>query len=811
MNDHTLGIWKRPWNGAAKCLAWYGLLALAILVVFLGVSLAMGPSPKGSEVLGMALASALLAGLLAVATLFVRWLCCGRNLPRFLLGVAGFILVVVLGYVEEDWRGSHAWQRHERLLAARGEPLTLTSLVPPAVPDSRNFALTPLLAPVLDYYHGPAGQIVWGDTNGIARVQGIAAELTPHRSANDHLVMGRLDAGTFTDLPACALFYRGNTNYPQAAPEAAPAQVILTALGRFGPELKELREAAAARPESRFPVHYEEVPSWGILLPHLSRVKSLTMLCQMRATALLDAGQPAAAFDDLSLGLRLSDSLRSEPLLIDHLVRIAALGFDLQTVREGLLRHAWSEGQLTEIEGYLAQVNLLAEYKHVMYGERACATEGIDYLRRRGFRADPDALSAIGGGEGSPALRLIPSGMFRQNMLTISRFFEDLTLPAVDERARRVSPELSMKGQRAIEEMRRGPYTLMAKLLLPALGNAVRKSAVMQTYLDATRVGCALERHRLANGKLPASLDGLVPRFLAAVPSDVINGRPLRYRPDPDGGYVVYSVGWNQTDDGGVLAWSKETEAKRGPRARRLGVADGREVSRVFELPTNPTNQHEFVKIRGIRGQLRSGEASLSCYALVHRVCLEKAADRARDHQFFIRAHDAHRDATGRRGNQRRVLRVAGGVEFDAEVAESFAYASANGRAVFPNAGGEHQRVQSAEGGGKCADPFLDLIAKQRDRLGRPRVAPFTFEQVAHVGAGLRHAEQAGLEIDEFVELLGAHFFGARQVPNESGIEVAGARAHGHPGRRGEGHARIRRGGRDGPQRGWRHCQGGPG
>ena len=437
MNDNTLSIWKRPWNGAAKGLVWYGLLALAILVVFLAISLAIGPSPTGSEVLGMALASALLAGLLAVATLFVRWLCCGRHLPRFLLGAAGFILVIVLGYVEEDWRGSYLWQRHERLLAARGEPLTLASVAPPAVPDSRNFALTPLLAPVLDYYHGPAGQILWGDTNGIARVQGIAADLTPHRQANDNLVMGRLDAGTFTDLPGCALFYRGNTNYPQAAPEAAPAQVILTALGRFGPELKELHEAAATRPESRFPVHYEEVPAWGILLPHLSQVKRLAMLCQIRATALLEAGQPAAAFDDLRLGLRLSDSLRTEPFLIDHLVRIAALSMDLQTVREGLLRHAWSEGQLTEIEDYLAQVNLLAEYQHAMYGERALETGGVDYLRRQGHRAE--AFSAIGGGDVGPALGLIPSGMFQQNMLTISRFFEDFTLPGVDEQARRGS------------------------------------------------------------------------------------------------------------------------------------------------------------------------------------------------------------------------------------------------------------------------------------------------------------------------------------------------------------------------------------
>jgi hypothetical protein len=409
---------------------------------------------------------------------------------------------------------------------------------------------------MLDYYHGPTGQVVWRDTNGIARLEGISADLSPHRDTNDHLVLGHLEAGTFANLPACALFYRGNTNYPQASPDAAPAQVILTALGRFAPELRELREAAAARPESRFPVHYEELPSWSILLPHLARVKSLTTLCQMRATASLDAGQPADALEDLRLGLRLSDSVRGEPILIDHLVRLATLALDLQTVREGLLRHAWSEGQLAELEGCLAQVNLLAEYKHAMRGERACHTEAVDYLRRQDFRSDP--MRSIASEEGSAAIRFIPRGMFYQNMLTISRFFEDFTLPAVDERAGRVSPDLSAKGQRALEEMRRGPYTLMAKLLLPALGNAVRKSARMQTCVDATRVACALERYRLADGKLPASLDGLAPRFIAAIPGDVIDGRPLRYRLDPDGGYVLYSIGWNQTDDGGVLAWSKD-------------------------------------------------------------------------------------------------------------------------------------------------------------------------------------------------------------------------------------------------------------
>ena len=68
----------------------------------------------------------------------------------------------------------------------------------------------------------------------------------------------------------------------------------------------------------------------------------------------------------------------------------------------------------------------------------------------------------------------------------------------------------------------------------------------------------ALERCRLATGKLPQTLDNLTPKFIDALPNDVIDGKPLRYRPAADGGFSIYSVGWNQTDDGGELAWTKQ-------------------------------------------------------------------------------------------------------------------------------------------------------------------------------------------------------------------------------------------------------------
>src|SRR5204862_4980358 len=95
---------------------------------------------------------------------------------------------------------------------------------------------------------------------------------------SEKLVDGSLDKSTFTDLQACRSFYRGNTNYPQPNVSGSAAADILAALGKFDAELQELRTAAEARPESRFPIEHEYEPSWAILLPHLAHVKGIAQV-----------------------------------------------------------------------------------------------------------------------------------------------------------------------------------------------------------------------------------------------------------------------------------------------------------------------------------------------------------------------------------------------------------------------------------------------------------------------------------------------------------------------------------------------------
>jgi hypothetical protein len=69
-------------------------------------------------------------------------------------------------------------------------------------------------------------------------------------------------------------------------------------------------------------------------------------------------------------------------------------------------------------------------------------------------------------------------------------------------------------------------------------------------------LACALERYRLANGRFPVSLEALNPGFIQRVPRDLMTGSPLHYALKEDSRFTLYSVGWNERDDGGSIAKS---------------------------------------------------------------------------------------------------------------------------------------------------------------------------------------------------------------------------------------------------------------
>src|SRR5262249_36657022 len=170
------------------------------------------------------------------------------------------------------------------------------------------------------------------------------------------------------------------------------------------------------------------------------------------------------------------------------------------------------------------------------------------------------SMSTSGGPDGFSRvmLNLIPSGWFYLEQVNYCSLFDEFLLPAIDVQQRRVLPSYvkvtSDKLDRSLSHSGPGLFLrhrYFASLLLPALSRIGQKTAFNQTGIDLLATACALERYRLAKGAFPESLNQLTPEFMEKLPHDIITGGPLKYR-RVDKQFVLYSVGWNEIDDGGI-------------------------------------------------------------------------------------------------------------------------------------------------------------------------------------------------------------------------------------------------------------------
>lgn len=550
------------------CVAFFGVIAFGLMVT---LTLSFTNRLPGVPWLGL---TGLIAFLIGAPGFVLAWIpplrrLFARLLHYRMLGLASLVTLVALFYAIENWRGRRAWLAFRESWEAKGVYFSADKIVPRAIPDSENMYEAPpwtalRLTKQGNTYQGPP-DVDWFSITG--------------PKSGDTPASVNLQVARPENLSAWQDFYRGTNNqyagpdgmvtnfFPVASANTnTPPQDILLALSKYDQQLAELR-VAAQRPQARFAINYED--GFGALLPHLSRMKGVVQYLRLRSSALLSEGESAAALKDVLLAFRSERALATEPWLISQLVRIGAFQITLNSVWEGLAAHRWNAAQLSELEQELATADFLADYQLGMAGERYFSIWSVEFMRLKG---DPNALfdypiqskpevslsDQILTAIGQNLFRLIPTGWFEQNKLSLGRMHVDLIRPMVDEKNRLVTPASSAISDTAISQFHPTPYNLFAGMLIPALSQSAQKTAVAQTYLNLARIAIALERYRLANEQLPENLNALTPQFIASVPHDIINGQPLKYRRSDKESFVLYSVGWNATDDGGEVSLTKD-------------------------------------------------------------------------------------------------------------------------------------------------------------------------------------------------------------------------------------------------------------
>ena len=574
MNEEPKPLLQRSWTTPRWLRVWLKLVAILFPVSML---VAWGVNGFKAEwwswppqVLLWFVFSGILAGVLVILWGLFRWCCVWHNLRRVLFVVVSVTTVIALYYAVTDWRGQHAWDQYRRAHEALGQHFDVPSVMPPAVPDDQNFALTPLVFSTYGQMIDRTGhEIQPRNTNLVNRLR-----MDLYGGGNwPSNCPGHWATGTLTDLGALQTFYRERamkTNeFPMHAQPQSPAADVLLALSPYNATIEELREDARL-PLCRFPLEYDKDNPAAILLPHLAAMKQASQLLQIRALAELADGQSVRALADVQLIFRLTEALRSEPVFISHLVRQAMLQIALQPIWEGMANRQWSEPQLAALEAALAGLDFGVDFRTGMRGEIGFQGSMRSYLQRHpqtydtfldgNWGLDPLPTSSSSR-EGLMILlmhaHLVPAGWFFESQLKSVQITEDYYLPLADVTNHLFSPQLAGQGDAlSTNGWRTGqPDRILADIMLPALGGGARRFAYGQSSVDLARVAIALERYYGAQGHYPETLDPLAPQWLDKIPHDVIGGQPLHYRRTDDGRFVLYSVGWNEKDDGGVVVY----------------------------------------------------------------------------------------------------------------------------------------------------------------------------------------------------------------------------------------------------------------
>lgn len=339
------------------------------------------------------------------------------------------------------------------------------------------------------------------------------------------------------DQAGKGLPFVGDVEFDDDAPLPVEQRAAAKAfLETFKSAIEESHAARRSGSVARYPTDY--ALGYDMLLPKVQDSRSLTNVLHLDMEMNLVEGNVDAAVEDVLSLVAVGESLQNDPMFVSQLVRGAELLIAMQAT-EKLFRLADpTEAQLLRLQQAFARQRSAESLRKSFRGEQ--------YLMIRAMRVKmPEQM------EGSAWVGWLPNrGEDFAKTMEFWRFVMEAEKAgplATLEASRRVGAEIDSLGSDNSTALQY-PLTL---LLMPHIEQAILAMLRAEAGARMAETACACERYRLAQNRWPARLDDLVPRYLTGQPVDPMDGQPLRYVVAGDRA-KIYSVGWNQIDDGGL-------------------------------------------------------------------------------------------------------------------------------------------------------------------------------------------------------------------------------------------------------------------
>ncbi|MCI0534749.1 MAG: type II secretion system protein GspG [Verrucomicrobiales bacterium] len=472
------------------------------------------------------------------------------RVKRFLVVVSPVVTLFAFFALLPDQSRS-AWERYKRTHVATGDLVEWTNSLPGSLPPAQeNFGATPLLARI-----GRKGQ---SDAEFDANLNATRLISQLGTATGNWLDAERID------LTVIQLHLSTNSS-GKKPPTGSPAAVVLQALVSVEAELAELR-AASKRPFAKLELNYPDPISAD--LPNFVALRELAQLLVLHASAELALTNAGVAFEDIRAIHRLADLVSEEPNLVSAMIGSTLHNLALQAFWEGWIDKRWSSEQFGQFQERLQRLDLLRTFQRsITVGERAGFNHILEHIPNDRLAAmfwtansGTRFVDQIGLAITRFAIRLSSRSWRYKSQLLYNRLLDETFANSVNVSEQRVFPVSCDQASNILDRAfaRWSPSNFLPSIFVPNSGKALKVVARHQTAVNQATLACALERYRMREGRYPSTLSALVPEFIAQLPHDLITGESLIYRVPDEDRFLLYSVGWNGTDDGGALDEAQE-------------------------------------------------------------------------------------------------------------------------------------------------------------------------------------------------------------------------------------------------------------
>lgn len=342
--------------------------------------------------------------------------------------------------------------------------------------------------------------------------------------------------------------------------------------------LSEIREYVGARSEALQLIHKASAMSQCVFpiewngpdtdLVHLAHARAATRLLQLSMILAAEDADPHAAISAVSDCLTLAKRISQEPVLISGLVSCAVNSIALGGASRMLSRTEPTPEDLAALQKMLEDAAETFSIRAGLAGEIANMSYAMEMIAQGRTYGAFDEDSSVGSDQAGGRRRsLALSAWWYKNDMKGAEAEMIRTQMKLIEAAQTPTPEglcgsykSTLDAQVAVSSYR---LAVMVRMLIPGQVRAIQQCELARAKLRAAAACVAAMRYRRDKGDWPATLNTLVPDYLAAVPVDPFVGGPLAYRAREDG-IIAYTVGRNGVDNGGKYGVIKAEESDIG-------------------------------------------------------------------------------------------------------------------------------------------------------------------------------------------------------------------------------------------------------